>query len=317
MTITQLRFLLALERYGSYVEAAKSLSVTQPALTIQIKNLEEELGVTLFDRNKKPIDTTAAGKILADQARIIMLEIDKAVNMLDEFQHAYKGILYLGIIPTIAPYLLPLFLQEFQQKYPDVKLQIKEMITEDIIVSLKNSELDAGIVATPITAKAMSTIPLFYEKYFLYVSETHHLYKRDSVSISELEEGDLWVLNQGNCFRNQVLRICSKAKKSVPYTGFNFESHSIESLKRIVEFTNGTTVIPELATLNVPVEKEDMIKPLTDIEAVREVSIITNRTVVKENLINKLNEVIKDSLPSAMLKKPTEKILETDVNLAI
>lgn len=315
MTLTQLRFLLALERYGSFVEAAKSLSVTQPALTIQIKNLEDELGITLFDRNKKPISLTEAGDIFAEQARVIMLEVEKAKNLLEQFQQAHKGVLNLGIIPTIAPYLLPLFLKEFQEKYPEVHLNLKEMVTEEIIIALKNGELDAGIVATPIKAKAMAFSPLFYEKYFLYVSEWHPLFNLDSIELSELDEGDLWLLNQGNCFRNQVLFICNLAKKSTPYTGFNFESTSIESLKRIVEFTKGATIIPELATLNVPVEKEDMIKQIDNLQAVREVSVMTNKTVVKSHLIETLTETIKHSLPSGMLKKPTHQILDSGIRL--
>jgi len=315
MTFTQIKCFLALERFGSFVDAAKSLHVTQPALTVQIKNLEEELDAILFDRTLKPVVLTEAGQVFAEQARVIMFEVDKAKNVIDDFRQKEKGLLRIGIIPTVAPYLLPLFLNEFYEAFPEVRLAIKEMITEDILTALKNNELDAGLVATPIQAKATKHQPLFYEKYFLYVSELHPFFDRESIDLGELDETDLWLLNQGNCFRNQVLHICSLARKSAFNQGFNFESTSIESLKRIVEFTKGATIIPELATLNIPAEKEEMIKGIEKLNAVREVSLITNKTVVKAHLLEKLIKTIKGSLPAKMSEKPQQQILETGVKL--
>ena len=315
MTLTQIKCFLALERFGSFVEAAKSLHVTQPALTVQIKNLEDELDTVLFDRNLKPIVPTEAGQIFSEQARVVMLEVEKAQNILEDFKQQEAGELRIGIIPTVAPYLLPLFLNEFHSKYPALRLSIKEMVTEEIVTAIKNNELDAGLAATPLKAKSLLSKPLFYEQYFLYVSELHPFYNRESIALNELHEADLWLLNQGNCFRNQVLHICTLARKSTLSKGFNFESSSIESLKRIVEFTQGTTIIPELATLNVPSEKEEMIKEIEQLNAVREVSLITNKTVVKAHLLEKLEKIIKQAMPSKMLKKPKGKVLETGISL--
>lgn len=315
MTLIQIKCFLALERFGSFVEAAKSLSVTQPALTVQIKNLEDELDTILFDRNIKPIKPTEAGQVFSEQARVIILEVEKTEQMLEDFKQKEKGELRIGIIPTIAPYLLPLFLNEFNSRFPEIRLYVKELITEDIINSLKNNELDAGLVATPLTAKSISYTPLFYEQYFLYVSELHPFFHKESILINELDQADLWLLNQGNCFRNQVMHICSLARNSTLGKGFNFESTSIESLKRIVEFTKGTTIIPELATLNIPSDKEEMIKQIEELNAVREVSLVTNKTVVKGHLLEKLVETVKASMPRKMLKKPKDQILETGLSL--
>ncbi|MCS7005500.1 MAG: LysR substrate-binding domain-containing protein [Cytophagales bacterium] len=304
MTSLQLQYAVALDKYKSYVIAADHLNVTQPALTMQIKNLEEELGVVLFDRSKKPIVTTEIGRKIIDQAAITLREMYKIADMVEEYKDELSGKLRVGIIPTISPYLVPFFIKSFNQKYPKIRLEIVEEITENIIRNLKDGEMDAGLIVTPIEAPSVETTPLFYEKFMIYVSDQHPLYYKEEITLKNLELEDLWLLNEGNCFRNQVINLCGLRDKPITSTSnFTYVSSSIESLKCIVDSQRGFTIIPELATLNVPPQKEDMLKEFSDIQPVREVSLVTNKVVIKERFITKLVEEIQANIPHHMLKK--------------
>lgn len=312
MTIEQLTYALAVYQYGTFVKAAAHSYVTQPALTIQIRNLEEELGITIFDRTKKPILVTEEGKVFLEKAQHIMMGIRDLQQISEQVRQGIKGEVRLGIIITLAPYLLPLFVNQLHEKYPDIHLQVIELTTEAIIEGIKNGDLDAGIIATPVHSKGMNTEVLFYEKFFFYVTEHHYLYARSAIRLEEIPVADLWLLSEGNCFRNQVNDIC-KIDKSYGMKSFSYTSSSIESLKRIVEHTGGFTVIPELATLDIPAEKEKMIKPVAGTQPVREISLVTNRAYVKRKLLDKIKEVIWQHLPSGMKSADHKNIVDTNI----
>jgi len=282
--------------------------VTQPALTIQIKNLEEELGVSLFDRKKKPLEPTAIGKRIIEHARFLQRNIEKLSDIVSEFKAELSGRLKIGIIPTVSPYLVPIFVNEFIRLYPDVQLEFKELITDEILTELAEGNLDAGIIVTPFPTTDMIEFPLYYEKFFLYVSDLHPLVKRKTVRTSELNLNDLWLLEEGNCFRNQVINICVKDILDKSKEKFSYESLSIDSLRKIVDGSRGITVIPELAVEEIPEEKKYMVKKFKDYQPVREVTLIVEKTYLKKNLIEKLAETIKKSTPKKMLKKRGELI---------
>jgi LysR family hydrogen peroxide-inducible transcriptional activator len=304
MTSLQLHYIVELDKYKSYVAAAEHCNVTQPALTMQIKNMEEELGVILFDRSRKPITTTEIGRKIVDQAAIILRQMSQIVDLANEYKDAFSGELKIGIIPTVSPYLVPFFIKSFTEKYPGIRLEIVEEITENIIKKLKEGALDAGIIVTPINTTNIEFEPLFYEKFFLYVSENHPMYLQNDVTYQELPIEDLWLLNEGNCFRNQVMNICGiKEKHFTSSSKFSYESSSIESLKCIVDSQKGYTIIPELATLNISAQKEDMLKEFRDNQPVREVSLAMNRVTLKQRFITKLIEQIKENVPRHMLIK--------------
>lgn len=316
MTLVQLEYIVAIADYGSFVEAANKCFVTQPALTTQVKNLEGELDVVVFDRTRKPIIPTEIGSQIIEQAREVIQQSRKIPDIVNEFNTDVKGNLTLGIIPTVSSYLIPLFINHFNKQHPKVNVNVREEITEEVIFKLKNGELDAGIIATPIQTKGVVTIPLYYEKFFAYVSRNHLLHFKDELQASDLKVSDLWLLKEGNCFRNQVINICAKTTQEEFANQFRYESHSIESLKRIVEVKDGITLIPELAAKLISAKKDDMIKPIADVQPAREISLVVSRQFLKKRLIDSVVALIKEKVPQSMLAKPEEgTIIETDIKV--
>ncbi|MCK5456331.1 MAG: hydrogen peroxide-inducible genes activator, partial [Melioribacteraceae bacterium] len=247
MNLQQIEYLLALDKYRNFSVAAEKVFVTQPALTIQIKNLERELGVEIFDRNKKPIIPTEIGEELIEHARLLHRNTEKFKDIVNEFKADFSGELRIGIIPTVAPYIVPKFVNNFLLKYPNVNLTFSEVISEDILVQLKDGTLDAGILVTPFPMENTIVFPLYYEKFYTYVSTEHPLSKRKKIRTAELDLQDLWLLEEGNCFRNQIINICTRDVEYTSKGKFRYESLSIDSLMKIVDSSKGITVIPEFA----------------------------------------------------------------------
>lgn len=241
-----------------------------------------------------------------------MIGIRDLQQISEQVRQGFKGEVRLGVIITLAPYLVPLFVNQLNDKYPDIHLQVIELTTEAIVEGIKNGELDGGIIATPVHGKGMNMEVLFYEKFFFYVTEHHYLYSKPAIRLEEIPVEDIWLLSEGNCFRNQVNDIC-KIDKPSGMRSFSYTSSSIESLKRIVEHTGGFTVIPELATLNIPAEKEKMIKPVAGTQPVREISLVTNRAYVKRKLLDKIKEVIWQNLPSGMKSADHKTVVDTNI----
>lgn len=262
MTLSQIEYVLAIAEQGSFVEAAKTKHVTQPALTTQVKNLEEELGVMIFDRTKKPISPTVIGEQIIEQAKEIVGESRKLRDLVGEYRQVDKGDLSIGVIPTVAPYLVPLFINNFYENNKNINISVREDISEEIIRKLKNGQLDVGIIATPIETTGITNIPLYYEKFYGYVSRSSPEYKKTVVKLDELSVSDLWLLKEGNCFRNQVMSVCKESTKRTFKDNFRFESDSLESLKRIVEVKNGMTLIPEMSLANILEKNMDMVKEI-------------------------------------------------------
>jgi LysR family hydrogen peroxide-inducible transcriptional activator len=310
MNLQQIEYLIALDKYRNFSVAAKNLFITQPALTIQIKNLEEELEIEIFDRNKKPIVPTEIGRELIEQAQILRKNTEKFKDIVSEFKADISGELRIGIIPTVAPYIVPRFVNNFIKKYPKINLTFREIISEEILLQLKDGTLDAGILVTPFPMEKTIVFPLYYERFFTYISKGHALSKKRSITTSQLDLQDLWLLEEGNCFRNQIINICTKNSEYNNDSKFKYESVSIDSLMKIVDNSNGITVIPEFAKLLLPKENQKMVKSFSDYYPVREVSLIIERTFLKRSLIEKLKEEIIKSVPSKMLK-PTGELIST------
>tara|TARA_R110002050_G_scaffold41242_1_gene100070 strand:+ start:65075 stop:66022 length:948 start_codon:yes stop_codon:yes gene_type:complete len=315
MTLTQIEYVLAIAEHGSFVEAAKKRYVTQPALTTQVKNLEEELGVMIFDRTKKPIIPTTIGEQIIAQAKEVVGQSRKLHDLVGEYQKIEKGDLAIGIIPTISPYLVPLFINNFSKDNADVNVSVQEEITEEIIRKLKNGQLDVGIIATPIETTGILNIPLYYEKFYGYVSRSNENYHKKAINISELNIDDIWLLKEGNCFRDQVMNICNQSKKQIFRDNFRFESHSIESLKRIVEVKNGMTLIPDLSLATIPTKNLDMVKELEGITPVREISLVVTRQFLKRRVIDRLMYAIQASISDELKTNHGHKIIDTSVKV--
>lgn len=312
MNLQQIEYLLALNKHRNFSTAAAASFVTQPAITIQIKKIEEELGVVLFDRTKKPLMVTDIGEKVINQARIILREIDKMEDISEAYKSDLTGKLTVGIIPTIAPYLIPLFINSFVAKYPGITLDIQEAITDDILASLKEGEIDVGIIVTPFEMRGVISETLYYEKFFAYISKEHPLFKKKKLVTSDLDINDIWLLKEGNCFRNQIINICASEQQKAVHNSFQYESLSIDALIRIVESRKGITVIPELAANDLDDVKKKMVRPFKELIPEREVSLIVERSFLKKRFIDKFKSEIVHAIPRKM-KKLTGELIDTTI----
>jgi len=310
MTIVQLEYVVAVDICKSFAKAAKTCYVTQPTLSMQIKKLEEELGILLFDRSKKPVMTTDIGRKIIDQAKLSLLEFRKIKDVIREETDEIKGTLRLGIIPTLSPYLLPLFITDFIKKYPQVNLIVEELMSERIVAKLDNDALDLGILVTPLKEKKLVETPLFYESFVVYMSTNHPLTNRNELDFSDLDINDMWLLKEGHCFRNQAINICADQLLKESKNQLKFESGSLETLKRIVESQYGYTLLPELAVMHMSEVKNKYIKKFKEPEPVREVSIVVHRSFLKKRLITLFKEEILSHLPMALQVQGERKLVE-------
>ena len=315
MNFNQLEFLKELRQQGSFSLAAQKLGVTQPALSLQIQKLEQELGFKLIDRGKRPLVLTSEGEVFFQKSVEILKMTEQLKTISIEMAEEIKGNLKVGIIPTLAPYLVPFFIAEMRTAYPRLQIEIIEMKTEEIILDLKMGNLDCGILSTPIETSGVLFEPLFYERFFAYVSERFWLFNNPKLNISKLKDDDIWYLEEGNCFQNQVNSICKVGSKKSLEHNLVYKSNSIESLRRIVENQNGVTFIPELATLNVPPDLEDLIKEVEGDQPVREISLAIVKNMARERQVSALKKVILKTIPKRMTKKPNDWIVDTKLRI--
>jgi LysR family hydrogen peroxide-inducible transcriptional activator len=299
MNIQQLEYIVALDTHRHFVTAASHCHVTQPTLSMQVQNLEKELEVVLFDRKKSPMEPTPSGVKVIAQARQILREIQLLKDSVKEERSRLTGEFRLGIIPTLAQYLVPLFLIDFVNKHQQTNLLIEELQTDQIVHRLRQGQLDLGILVTPLDDDSIREIPIFNEPFLVYVSHDHPLFGKAEVRAEELEDGDVWLLNQGHCFRNQVLNICNMQEQNCSRRGFAYESGSIETLKRMVDRHYGYTLVPELSVLD-EVGNNPVIKRFAAPEPVREVSLAVHRSFPKEALLQTLRAEILEKIPERM-----------------
>lgn len=297
MTITQLEYIIAVDTHRHFGKAAEASFVTQPTLSMQIQKLEQELGVTIFDRSRQPVVPTEIGRRIIVQARQIINESRKVKEIIEDEKKEIAGELRLGVIPTLAPYLLPLFVGSFIEKYPNVTLEVEELLTEQVILQLKQDQLDIGLIVTPSLDKGIIEQPVFYEEFYAYVSHRHPLYQKKSLSQEELPVEDVWLLTEGHCFREQVLNICGRDDMAAGMGNFRYQSGSLEALRKIVDRQNGLTLLPELAAIELPEDNRTKLRPFDEPKPVREVSLVMHRSYLKRKLVDALRVEIVENLP--------------------
>jgi LysR family hydrogen peroxide-inducible transcriptional activator len=302
MTFTQLEYILAIDTHRHFAKAADACFVTQPTLSMQVGKLEKTLGVKIFDRTHSPVVPTEAGKQILEQAKKILLEKSRVSEIISLKKGLVEGELRIGIIPTLAPYLLPLFVQSFLRKYPKVKLVVFEKTTEALLESLRDSGLDAGILVTPLNEKGLREEVLFYEELLVYVSENNGLFQKTYVLAKEIDPNKLWLLEEGHCFRSQTINLCELFKASRRMSHFDYEAGSFETLRRMVELTDGITILPELATLDFSKKQQGLIRRFRKPSPMREVSMVVRRDFVKERLVKILKDEILICTPDKIKK---------------
>ncbi|MCB0361586.1 MAG: hydrogen peroxide-inducible genes activator [Bdellovibrionales bacterium] len=301
-SLTQLEYVMAVHKYGHFAKAAEACGVTQPTLSMQIQKLEGEFEVALFDRSKKPILLTEAGKRLIDQIQTILFEARRMNEMIQAGNKLKnQGLLLLGIIPTIAPYLLPRLLPVIDRNFPHLRLKIVEMQTQPIVEALEKDEIDVGLLATPLNLAQIYEYPLFYEPFFAFCQKGHPLSGRKKLKYSELKYDDIWLLTEGHCLRHQVLDVCALEEEKRLKKKFQFESGSLETLKSLVDSSGGYTLLPMLATVNGMGARTQLIPFERPIPA-REVGLVYRRKQHKVDLIESLGEAVLSSLPESLRK---------------
>jgi len=308
MTLTQLSYVVAVAQYRNFGAAAEASFVTQPTLSMQIQKLEDELGVIIFDRAQQPIRTTALGEQIVAQARVVLAEAQKINDLTTQEQGEVTGPISIGVIPTLSPYVLPLFIQKFTERYPQAQVTVEELQTQQIIDRLKNEQLGVGLLVTPLHNPTIIEHPLFYEPFVLYVSPEHPLADAKTVREKDLSAKDVWLLTEGHCFRDQVINLCQERSSRVPSkagqpSNLRFESGNLETLKKMVDQSQGYTLLPLLAARDVqdPVRR----KQLKEFQApvpTREVSLVHTKLFKKRATVDALISIIRESVPKDLLK---------------
>ena len=297
MTLSQLKYTLAVAEEGNFTLAAEKCFVTQPTLSMQVQKLEEELSVKLFNRNTKPISLSTIGTKIIEQAKIIVRESKRMDDIVSMEKGIIGGDFKLGIIPTIMPTLLPLFLNTFIKKFPKVNLKIEEQNTATIIEELKNGKLDAGIAASPLDDNKLIEKPLYYEPFVGYIPESHPLSKLKILKISDLEKMDVLVLEDGHCFREHVLKLCQTPNFS---HSFNLKSGSFETLIHLANDGLGMTLLPYLQTRNLTQKNANNLRSFESPEPAREISLIYSKSQLKLPVIESLATTIESIMRGAI-----------------
>lgn len=329
MTLSQLDYIVAVDTYRHFATAAEACHVTQPTLSMQIQKLEDELGVLVFDRSKQPVVPTETGRLILAQARDVLRAAQRIPEIVSESKNDFQGELRIGIIPTLAPYLLPYFIGEFIQKYPAISVQIQELVTDQIVERLRNGLIDVGLVVTPLAENGITEIPLFQEPFVVYAGDSHKLLDKTTVTPADLQTDGLWLLTDGHCFRNQVMDLCGADRLNNGQTAIQlptdtavqspetlrpmrlrYETGSLETLIKLIDKQDGFTLLPYLATIDMSDQRRARLRPFdrspgASPQPVREVSLVIHRSFLKRKLIDVLKNEILSHLPGNLAQEKT------------
>ena len=308
MTLQQLEYILAVNQFRHFAKAAEYCRVTQPTLSAMIQKLEEELDTRIFDRSQQPVCPTPVGIHIIEQAQNILVQANRIKNIIEEEKHSLTGTFKLGILPTVAPYLLPRFFPQLMKKYPNLDIRVVEMKTNDIKKALQTGEIDAGIVASLAGMEELQQTPLFYEQFFAYVSREDALFNNEVIRTSDLNGEQLWLLDEGHCFRDQLVRFCQM--KSARASQLAYHLGSMETFMRMVESGKGVTFIPELAVLQLVDAQKELVRSFAIPCPTRQVVLLTNKNFIRHTLLEVLVKEIKLSVPKEMLSlKATQAVV--------
>lgn len=307
MTFVQLEYIVALDTFRHFSLASQHCYVTQPTLSMQVQKLEEELGIKIFDRSKQPVVPTELGEEVIEQARKILAEKNVINELVQTKKGQLTGELRVGIIPTLAPYLLPLFIKKFNTKYDGIKLIVQEMMTDQIVTRLRQARIDVGLLVTPLHEIGIKEHVLFYEELMAYVSKKNTAFGKSYMLPQDIDPNKLWLLEEGHCFRSQILNLCELRKSGDSL--FEYEAGSIETLRRMVELNDGITILPELTTLDMSSKHLQLVRHFQNPAPMREVSLAVHRDFVKKRLIEVLKEEILSTLPEKIRKNKNSNVI--------
>lgn len=305
MTLTQLNYILAVDRCRNFAQAARECFVTQPTLSMQIQKLEDYLQVIVFDRSKSPTEPTPMGKKVLEYAKKIMQGANELEELSKSLRGEVSGEFILGIIPTLAPYILPLFVQKFIEEFPSVELKIFEYQTDEIVRFLKEGKIDGGVLAVPLEVKDIQESHLFFEPFKIFFSPEHPQLKKKTIDEKDLDLSEAWLLKEGHCLRAQALQLCQYKKVKGDKNLF-FEAGSLETLINMVKSSTGFTVLPYLACQNLSLQDQKLIRDFKSHLPVRDISFVTGPLSMKTSIEKALSKIILKNVPKE-LKKNSEK----------
>ena len=303
MNIQQLEYIVALDKHRHFVRAAESCGVSQPTLSSLINKLEEELDMKIFDRTAHPVRPTEAGQRIIDQAKVALYNVSQIKEIALAERESYVGKVHIGVIPTVAPYVLPRMFTKMHERYAQIELRVSEMRTSVIIERLRKAEIDMALLATPLDQPGLLEIPVYYEKFIVYVSPNDPLYAQSQINVRVMPVDRLWVLQEGHCMRNQVFNFCqSRSAYSTIY-----EAGSIDTLVKIVDVNGGFTIIPELHLPLLSEAQQKNVRQFVAPEPVREISLVVRDDYVREGLVNAIAGVVKGIIPEDMIDSRLKK----------
>ncbi|GHV48939.1 transcriptional regulator [Bacteroidia bacterium] len=298
MTIQQLEYMLAVDTHRHFAKAAEFCGVTQPTLSMMIQKLEGELGIKLFQRNVQPVKPTSAGMKVIEQARKVVYQASLIKNIVSEEEQSLKGVFRLAVLPTIAPYLVPRFFLKLAEKNKGLDIHILEMKTTPTLAALLSGDIDAAIIASqPIEAELQGET-LFYEQFYGYVSKNEPIFKNELIRTSDVSGERLWLLDEGHCFRDQLMRFCQMEKVKINQVAYRLGS--LETFMRMVESGSGITFIPELALHQLGSEQKELVRPFAIPKPTREIVLVTRKDFVRHMIADLLIKSIKASVPEEM-----------------
>lgn len=299
MNLQQLEYILAVDELRHFARAAEQCNVTQPTLSAMIQKLEEELDAKIFDRTQQPVQPTLIGKKIIEQARATVHQASLIRDLVKEEEQSVNGIFRIAVLPTIAPYLLPRFFPELMEAYPSLDIRVIEMKTKNCLAALQAGGVEAAIIAGPAEGKEFNSAPLYYESFFGYVSPKEAIYKKELIRSSEISGEKLWLLDEGHCFRDQLMRFCQL--KSAQSCQIAYKLGSMETFMRMVESGKGMTFIPGLAVMQLSEEQKKLVRPFAIPQPTRQINIITHTDFIRHAILAMLVEKIKMAVPKDML----------------
>lgn len=300
MTLQQLEYIVAVYRTRHFVKAAEACGVTQPTLSAMIQKLEAELDVKLFERSSQQVVPTPIGKVVVEQAWKVLNRARKLKDIVAEEKKSLTGTFRLGILPTIAPYLLPRFFPRLMRENSSLEIRVVEMKTADIRRAIDRGEIDAAVMVDTGDLDDYALTTLFYEQFLAYVSPSDQLSAKKNIKTSDLSNELLWLLDEGHCFRDQLVKYCQLKAAKTSQSAYSLGS--IETFMRIVENGQGVTFIPELATMQLTPPQKELVRPFAIPIPTREVVMATSKVFVRQSLLDMIVGQIRKSVPEKMLK---------------
>lgn len=305
-TIAQLEYVLAVQRTGHFGRAADECGVAQPTLSAQIQKVEQELGVVLFDRTRKPVSVTAHAAQLLSHARDVVAAHDRLLGAAKEEEGSISGEFDLGIIPTLAPYVLPWFLREFSEAHPRLSVRLSERPTDALIDEILGQRLDAAILATPLEIDAIREKTIFYDPFYLYAHADEPLLSETEVQQDRLLAEKVWLLEDGHCVRTQVSNFCGLPGTNVHLTNVYFSAGSFDTLRNLIDAAGGYTLFPETYVRQLPRQaRRGQVRPVARTPT-REISLVHARSNWKTHAIDALAAHINAGLPRSLRRNSAD-----------